>query len=152
MRDELELQLLSELRRSGCFRSIAKTSRVEEAPVDPEILRLNIALADLFEETVYDTSIAERADPMAPQELEMLHTSRFSLLLEVSLEHPGSARALRTKRLRGNGSHRPQMLGDDARHRALTEAAIAAAEGVRRFVCKGGVKRLSKEIGSTALP
>jgi hypothetical protein len=152
MRDELELQLLSELRRSGCFRSIEKGSDTDATASDAAVLRLKIGVLDFFEETVYDTSIAQRADPRAPQELQMLHTSRFHLLLEVSLEHPGSARALRTKRLRGNGSHRPLMLGDDARLRALGEAAFSAAEGVRRFVCKGGAKRLSKEIGSTSGP
>ena len=130
---------------------IVETDSENSAATD-ETLRLNIGVAELFEETVYDTSIAERADPQAPQQLELLHTSRVYAVLQVSLEHPASASTLRSKRLRGAGAHRPQMLGEDARHRALQEAAIEAAQAVRRFACKGGAKRLDKEIAAAPRP
>jgi len=148
MRDELELQLLSELRRASCFRSVVRAAPDDvDGDADWETLRLNIAVSEIFEETVYDTSIAQRADPMAPQELELLHTSRIYAIMRVSLEHPASGVELRTKNLRGAGAHRPLTLGEDARHVALTEATIEAAQAVRRFACKGGAKRLNKEIG-----
>lgn len=149
MREELELQLLSELRRAGCFRSVARiTSGVDEGTaVDAETLRLNVTVTELFEETTYDTSLAARADPRSPQELEMAHTSRIRAVMTVSLEHPASGRALRTKRVRGTGMHRPTMPGEDARYAALREATMHASLGVRSFVCKGGAKRLRKEIG-----
>jgi len=145
MRDELELQLLSELRRTGCFRSIAKATDADPGP-NGETLTLNIVVTELFEETTYDTSIAQRADPLAPDQLELLHTSRVIAVLSVALEHSASGRALRSKRLRGAGAHRPRVRGDDARHAALRQATAEAALAVRRFVCKGGAKRLRKEI------
>lgn len=153
MREELELQLLSELRRAACFRSVAKVSDGEEgSAVDGETLRLNVDVTEIFEETTYDTSLAARTDPLAPQQLEMAHTSRIDAVMHVSLEHPVSGRVLRAKRLRGHGAHRPLVLGDDARHAALREATIEAALSIRRFVCKGGAKRLRKEIGASSGP
>jgi len=154
MRDELELQLLSELRRAGCFRSVIRfvPGDAENRRAESDALRLNVAVSELFEETTYDTSIAERADPQAPQDLELLHTSRIYAVMQVALEHPASGLSLRAKRLRGAGAHRPLMLGEDARHRALLEATIEAAQEVRRFVCKGGAKRLAKEIAAAPGP
>jgi hypothetical protein len=154
MRDELELQLLSELRRAGCFRAVIRVvagDAVEHA-AERETLRLNVAVSELLEETTYDTSIAERADPQAPQSLELLHTSRIQAVLQVSLEHPASGHTLRARRLRGAGAHRPLLLGEDARLTALREATIEAAQEVRRFVCKGGAKRLAKEIAAAPGP
>ncbi len=154
MREELELQLLSELRRAGCFRSVTRVTHGVDGgtAVDSQTLLLNVAVTKLFEETTYDTSLAERADPRAPQELEMAHTSRIQAVMLVSLEHPASGRALRSKRLRGAGMHRPSMLGEDARLTALREATMNAARAVRSFVCKGGPKRLRKEIGASSGP
>jgi len=149
MRDELELPLLSELRRANCFRSVVGVvaGAAKNGAADDDTLVLNVVVSELFEETVYDTSIAQRSDPQAPEQLALLHTSRVYAVLEVSLEHPANAVELRSKRLRGSGAHRPLMLGEDARHTALQEATIEAAHAVRRFVCKGGAKRLDKEIG-----
>ena len=154
MREELELQLLSELRRAGCFRSVVRVVKADagSSAANRETLRLNVAVSELFEETVYDTSIAQRSDPLAPEQLELLHTSRIHAVMRVTLEHPASGVALRSKRLRGDGAHRPLILGEDARHTALREATIEAAQAVRRFVCKGGAKRLNKEIGAAPGP
>jgi hypothetical protein len=154
VRDEFALQLLSELRRANCFRSVVRVVQTdaEKGAANHETLRLDIRVAEVFEETVYDTSIAERADPRAPQQLELLHTSRVRAVLEVSLEHPASARTLRSKRLNASGAHRPQTIGEDARHRAIQEATIEAAQAVRRFACKGGAKRLDKEIAAAPRP
>ena len=46
MREELELQLLSELRRAGCFRTVVRvTHGVEEGTAgDAAMLRLNVAI------------------------------------------------------------------------------------------------------------
>ncbi|MCH7780508.1 MAG: hypothetical protein IH848_06650 [Acidobacteria bacterium] len=154
MRKELELQLLSELRRAGCFRSVARlTHRVDEGTaVDTEMLRLTVAVTELFEETTYDTSLAQRSGPGARPGLELAYTSRIRAVMAVTLEHPASGRALRTRHLRGNGTHRPALPGQDARHTALREATMNAARAVRRFVCKGGAKRLRKEIGASPGP
>ncbi|NIM02280.1 MAG: hypothetical protein GTO33_05665 [Acidobacteria bacterium] len=149
MRDELELQLLSELQRAGCFRSVAPAAdEGETVKPSPDSIKLNIAVSELFEETTYDTSIAQRTDPMAPQELELLHTSRIRAVMRVALEHAASGVELRARSLRADGAHRPLILGEDARQAALLQATIEAAESVRRFVCKGGAKRLSKELRS----
>lgn len=154
MRMELELQLLSELRRAGCFRSVAPVADGidEGTATDEETLRLSVAVTELFEETTYDTSVAQRSDPRAPGEVEMSYTSRIRAVMRVSLEHPASGRVLRTKRLHGAGAHRPQMLGQDARDMALRAATINAARAVRSFVCKGGAKRLRKEISASSGP
>lgn len=149
MRDELELQLLSELRRAACFRSIVRADdEGEEIEPGPDTLKLDIAVSEIFEETTYDTSIADRTDPNAPEQLELAHTSRIRAVMRVALVHPESGTELRSRTLRGEGAHRPLVFGDDARQTALIEATIEAAETVRRFVCKGGAKRLKKEIGS----
>lgn len=148
MREELELQVLSELRRAACFRAINRVDAAgDEEDTPRDLLRLNISVTELFEETTYDTSIAERADPLAPQELELMHTSRIRAVMSVTLEHAASDRELRSRRLRGNGSHRPLIPGEDARLVALREATSEVAQSVRLFACKGGAKRLRKEIG-----
>lgn len=147
IRDEIELQLLSEIARAGCFRSVERAVPSDEAALSAETLVLTVRVTDIFEETVYDTSIAERTDPSATEQMELLHTSRIEAYMNVTLAHPASETELRSKRMRGFGTHRPLVLGEDARHTAMREATVEAARGIRAFICKGGEKRLRKELG-----
>jgi len=153
-REELELQFLSELRRAGCFRSVTRVVHgVDEGTTpDEETLRLSVAVTEVVEETTYDTSVAERTDPRASAQMRMAYTARIEAVMRVSLEHPASGQVLRTKRLRAQGEHRPLIPGEDARGTALGLATRDAADAVRIFVCKGGAKRLRKEIGASSGP
>ena len=54
LREEFELQLISQLRGAACFRSIQRAPENGVEP-GPETLRLRIALDEMVEETVYDT-------------------------------------------------------------------------------------------------
>jgi len=154
LREEFELQLLSELRRSACFRSVELDRQDPENEPRSETaeLLLRIGVDELFEETVYDTSIAERADSRALESLDLAHTARFSVVVSASLEHSPHGKTLRSRRIRGHGAHRPLVAGEDARHIALREASSEAANSVRSFVCKGGAKRLRKQIAALDVP
>lgn len=145
-REELELQLLSELRRAGCFRrvDIAASRKPQEITADRLLLRITVDRA--FEETTFDVSTAQRVDPYAAPGLDLAHTSRFEGQIHAALEHPASARVLRVKRVRGSAAHRPRTEADDSRDAARREAIIEMIRNVRVFICKGGVARLRKEI------
>ena len=145
-REELELQLLSELRRSGCFRTVDVETGHDETAVPQERLGLRVTVIEVFEETTYDVSTAQRADPNGGPGLELAHTARFRARIEASLEHPASGRSLRSKRIGTSGAHRPMSQYDDARHMARREALLEMVRQTRIFACKGGVKRLNREL------
>ncbi len=151
IREELELQMLTELRRAACFRSVELSAPGAEptpaVPAADDRLLLRVMVRELFDETTYDASVAQRTAPYAGQSLEIAHTSRFRALVRAALEHPASRRELRGKQIRSSGAHRPLTVGEDARLTARSQALVELVRAIRGFVCKGGGKRLEKEIG-----
>jgi hypothetical protein len=147
LREELELQMLTELRRAGCFRTVdlALPAAAGDSAAADE-LRLEVTVRELFDETTYDTSIAQRADPNASHELETAFTTRIRLLVHAALVHPAGERELRSRQIRASGAHRPLTIEEDARLTARTQAMVELVRAIRLFVCKGGEKRLAKEI------
>ena len=145
-REEVELQLITELRGSACFRSVemGREPTGEAAPED--LLRLRITVLEVFEETTHEVSTAQRTDPRSGPGMDLAHTSMFRAYAQATLEHPASNRELRTKKIGSHAAHRPLSHYDDARHIARREALIEMVRETRVFVCKGGSKRLGKEL------
>ena len=146
VRQEIELQLISEFTAYGCFESIALYD--EETPPGDEAITLTVRLVEIFEETTYDTSVAARADPQRPREYDLMHTAQLRLRARAQLGIGPEKETFRERNIKGVASHRPTVAGEDARAMALTAATEAIAREARFFACKGGEKRLQKELRS----
>jgi hypothetical protein len=145
-REEVEIQLLSELRGSACFRSVGMAREEDEADYPEDALRLRITVLEVNEETTYDVSTAQRTDPNAGYGAELAHTARVQARIQVALEHPATGRELRKKRIGASSAHRPLNQYDDAQDYVRREALRDLIRETRAFVCQGGAKRLGKEL------
>jgi hypothetical protein len=154
VREEVELQLSSDMTTRGCFGELRFTppkGSVNDEPTDDSTnFLLRIVIQEVFEETTYDTSIAQRADPSRPAEYDLLHTSRIRIEAFAELRTGDGERLLRRSNVRGSGSHRPLLFGEDSRSVALQLASEGFAREARIFACKGGQKRRQKELKRTA--
>jgi len=144
--EDAELQLISELRRAACFRSVKMADHEGELESPDDVLRLLITVIEVFEETIYDVSTAQRVDPRSGPGMELAHTARIDARIQATLEHPASGLVLRTRRIRASSAHRPLSHYDDARDYVRREALLEVIRETRVFVCKGGSKRLGKEL------
>lgn len=145
VREEIELQLSSDMAARGCFGEVHFVSPDAGSTTSSEFL-LRVVIQEVFEETTYDTSVAQRADPQRPAEYDLLHTSRIRLLAVAELRTGDGKLLLRKSNIRGNGAHRPLQFGEDSRSVALQLASEGIAREARLFACKGGEKRRQKEL------
>ena len=145
-REEVEIQLISELRGSACFRSVDMAREGDEADYPEDALRLRITVLEVIEETTYDTSTAQRVDPQSGYGAELAHTARLHARIQVALEHPATGRELRKKRIGASSAHRPLNEYDDAQDYVKREALRDLIREIRLFACRGGAKRLGKEL------
>jgi len=152
VREEVELQLSSDMTSRGCFGELRFKPAEGDADAQSAEYLLRVVIQEVFEETTYDTSIAQRADPNRPAEYDLLHTSRIRVQAVAELRTGDGERLLRSSNVRGSGAHRPIMFGEDSRSVALQLASEGFAREVRIFACKGGEKRRKKELKRSDQP
>jgi len=117
----------------------------DEAP-DSDLL-LVVRLDEYREETVYDTSLAERhqaGDPTAKQRYRVV----FDVIVRLQLIHVPGGEVVRTRRFRVRFARAPEFYGEDLEMAIRAEAVREIASGIRRVTSKGDFAKLGRKIES----
>jgi hypothetical protein len=126
LRDDIERSVLDALADRACYREVTLAGRGE--------LRLDVELDELREETHYDDSLAEHADPSTPGQDRRL-TSEFEIFVRWTLAAPEPSDPIRTRRFRIARVRRPLLHGEDSAARARNEGIESLGAELARGVC-----------------
>jgi len=110
-------------------------------------LLLRVRMDDYREETVYETSMAQRHDeddPTAKQRYQVI----FDVVVRMWLIHVPGGEVVRTKRFRVQFSRAPEFFGEDLEDAIRAEAVREIASGIRRVTSKGNLEKLGRKIES----
>ena len=146
LRSQLEIVLVDELSRRGCYRSVrAVDTDVRER--GQLVFKVRI---DLVEHTTeHDIPIAQRESSDQPDD-----RIRFDVSVRVHAEtgilSPGSDRAIYTKPYRVMLTRRPQYLLDDAVEALRLDLLDDFAERVAKIACKPSPARLAEWVDEAA--
>ncbi len=146
LRDALETELVSELRRAACFEAILR--RGAQAAETAE-LSLRLVLGGYREETEYDYSVHQGAAP------DLDTSQRARSLVEAEVESvvatvPQGA-VVRERRHKQRASWRP-LWQEDPRDAAQRQFVEELARSVRKFVCKGSADKWAGQIERVSDP
>ena len=110
-------------------------------------LLLRVRMDDYREETVYETSMAQRHDeddPKAKQRYQVI----FDVVVRMWLIHVPGGEVVRTKRFRVQFSRAPEFFGEDLEDSIRAEAVREIASGIRRVTSKCNLEKLGRKIES----
>lgn len=113
---------------------------------DSDLLLL-VRMDDYREETVYETSMAQRQeadDPTSKQRYQVI----FDVVVRMWLIHVPGGEVVRTKRFRVHFSRAPEYFGEDLEDTIRAEAVREIASGIRRVTSKGNLGKLGRKIES----
>jgi hypothetical protein len=117
----------------------------DETP-DTDLLLL-VRLEDYQEETVYETTMAQRLeedDPISQQRYRVI----FDVIVRMQLIHVPGGEIVRTRRFRVQFARAPEFFGEDLEIAIREEAIREIADGIRRATSKGNIKKLGRKIES----
>jgi len=117
----------------------------DETP-DSDLLLL-VRLDDYREETVYETSMAQRHDEDDPTSKQRYQVT-FDVIVRMWLIHVPGGEVVRTKRFRVQFSRAPEFFGEDLEDTIRAEAVREIASGIRRVTSKGNLGKLGRKIES----
>jgi len=147
-REELERQLIRESRGAGCF---TRTIPARGAQEDEADLLLRVVIRELVQQTDHDLSITQRGSTYGPADESRRLTAKMEAEVDLQLLLLPESRSLRQRGFKAAEAYRPRM-NEDPAYEVQLQMLDSIARSCRKFVCKGGVNRLRREIGSSRLP
>jgi len=118
----------------------------DDATPDSDLL-LRVRMDDYREETVYETSMAQRHDADDPTAKQRYQVT-FDVVVRMWLIHVRGGEVIRTKRFRVRFSRAPEFVGEDLENTIRAEAVREIASGIRRVTSKGNLGKLGRKIES----
>jgi hypothetical protein len=141
--DDAADALLPELRAKGCFRAV---SLAEPAGVPEGDVLMEVTLSEVREETRYEQSVAERAQPIDAAQAALGLVAAFSLRAQIRLASIPGGTVVREAGFGAAAERRPRSPGDDAQAGVRAEALLDFARRARAKLCHGSMSRLSRDI------
>ncbi len=141
--DDVAATVLAEFRAKGCFRD-ASVAPAEGIPGGDALLE--VTLSQVHEETRYEQSLAERAQPQDVSATALGYAALLALRADLKLAALPSGEVVRTGGFHVAVERRPRMAGDDARAGARIDAMRDLARKTRSTICRGSVAKLEREI------
>jgi hypothetical protein len=113
---------------------------------DSDLLLL-VRMDDYREETVYETSMAQRQEADDPTSKQRYQVT-FDVVVRMWLIHVPGDEVVRTRRFRVQFSRSPEFFGEDLENAIRADAVREIASGIRRVTSKGNLAKLGRKIES----
>ena len=140
LRDRLEAELVSELRRAACFGAVLRSN----APgAEAASLSLSVLLDGYREETDYEYTVHQRGAPDLDTSRGAL--SRVEADVHSAITSVPQASVVRERRFKHRANWRP-LWQEDARDAAQREFVEGITRSVRKFACKGSAAKWAGQI------
>jgi hypothetical protein len=135
--------LLPELRAKGCFRDVhlAPPEGVPEADV-----LMEVTISEVREETRYEQSVAQRAQPVDAAQAALGLVAVFSLRADIRLASIPGGTVVREDGFQASAERRPRSAGDDAEAGVRADVLLDLARRARAKLCHGSRSRFARAI------
>jgi len=135
---------------SGCFARVVPLDEQAGEPLAAAAtaqadLLLIVTLSDVEDELEYEISMAERNAPNAQPQTRQMKVAHLDVQVAARLLTVDGELIVDDRDFHVGASHRP-VLDEDPRLEAQTDALGQIARTLRKWVCKGGARRLDKAI------
>jgi hypothetical protein len=141
-REELEIQLVQELQREGCFQTVSLKRGEGASRADLMLLAL---IHEVKRRDDYDISIAQRDSPYAQPEEKRRMVSRIEVKIELQMLLLEENVVLRRRMLTRAAAYRPRSTEDPSYEVSLLMIDKLVRD-TRKFAYRDGKRGLRKEI------
>ena len=145
-REEFARLLIHAIQGDGCIRKTLLSSSAKEGEAE---LLLVALIEEMEQRTDHDLSISERNAPYATAAESRRLTARMEATVELRLLLLPGGELVRERRFKAAESYRPRMV-EDAAYEVQLQLLESLAVNGRKFICKGGEKKLRKDIERTS--
>jgi hypothetical protein len=141
-REEFARRLIHAIQGDGCIRKTLPACSETESEAG---LLLIAMIEEMEQRTDHDLSISERNSPHATAAESRRLTARMEAAIELRLLLLPGRELVRERKFRAAESYRPRM-NEDAAYEVQLQLLENLTVSGRRFICKGGGKKLRKDI------